>query len=397
MFKKDIDSILLKYFEDSLTSEELVFLEKWIEDNQEEYLNVVKLHFSSLESKQEVDADLAYQKFKRKINEDREVVVSKSKLVYSFLKYAAIFVGIAVSSFLIYQNNFKQDSGFFDAKNGVYDKATLILEDGSEVVLEEHQNEEIKSSGGVKISNNNKVLKYSAVGNKLNQNHGKVTYNTLHVPNGGIYQLELPDGTIVWLNSATSLKFPTQFIGKERVVSVDGEAYFEVEKDKKRPFIVKTQFADIAVLGTHFNVSSYDEDDFFSTALLEGSVRLKAINKSVANVTLKPGQKGNLIKDGDSPISVKTVDVNQEIAWKEGQFFFKKETLGAIIKKLSRWYKVDFKLDDKSIAYFTFTGVAQKEQPVEYLLDIISNTSKVKYEVIKKTKEGRKRIVIKKK
>lgn len=394
MFKKDIDSILLKYFDGSITSEELIFLEEWIVDNQEEYFNVVKLYFSGLESKQQIDADLAYQKFIRRINEVKVVTISKLKSVF---KHAAIVVGIAISSLLVYQIGSKHDAVFFGPKNVVYDKATLILADGSEVVLEEHQNEEIKSGGGVKISNSNKILRYSVVGNKLNENSGKVTYNTLHVPNGGIYQIELPDGTIVWLNSATSLKFPTQFIGKERVVSVDGEAYFEVEKDKKKPFIVKTQFADITVLGTHFNVSSYDEDNFFSTALLEGSVRLNALNQSNANVTLKPGQKGNLIKEGDSPISVKNVDVTQEVAWKDGKFFFEKESLGTIVKKLGRWYKADFKFDEKSIASFTFTGVAQKDQPLEYLLDIISKTSKVKYEIIKLPKSGRKMILIKKK
>ena len=364
---------------------------------KQEYLEAVKVYFSAIESKQDIDTDLAYQKFIEKINEVKVVPIAKPKSAYKILKYAAVFVGVSIGSFLLYQNLYKQDLGLSGTKAAAYDKATLVLADGTEVVLEEHQNEEIKSEDGVKIVNNTKVLKFNAINASVSVDPSKVTYNTLYVPNGGLYQIELPDGSKVWLNSATSLKFPTQFAGNQRVVSIDGEAYFEIQKDKKKPFIVKTETAAVTVLGTHFNVSSYSEDAFFATTLIEGSVQLTASNQEAVKVILKPGEKGNLVKGDNSQIDVNEVDVYQEVAWKDGKFFFEKEKLGTIIAKLSRWYNVDFKFEDQSVANYTFTGVARKDQPVEYLLDIISKTSNMRYEVVKNAKNSRKLIKIRKK
>lgn len=397
MYTEKIETILLKYFNGNATIEEEGFLEEWISNNQQEYADAVKVYFSSTGQKHPIDTNLAYQKFIKKINEVQVVSIAKRKFANRILKYAAVFIGVTVSSFLLYQNVYKQDIIIPETKAVVYDKATLVLADGTEVVLEDHQNEEIKSEAGVKVVNKTKVLKFSTVSKKRNTDPIEVTYNTLHVPNGGIYQLELPDGSKVWLNSATSLKFPTQFVGKERVVSVeDGEAYFEVQKDKKKPFVVKTQTADITVLGTHFNVSAYSEDDFFAATLVEGSVLLTASNQGIANVILKPGEKGSLVKNSTSSINVNEVDVYHETAWKDGKFFFQKEKLGSIIVKLSRWYNVDFKFENQSVANYTFTGVAKKDQPIEYLLGIMSKTSKMKYEIVKMPKTDRKLIKIRK-
>lgn len=391
----NIETILLKYLNGGTTLEEMCFLEDWILNNQQEYIDAVKVHFSTLESKQDIDADLAYQKFIKKINEVKVVPIAKPKPAYKILKYAAVFIGVSISSFLVYQNFYKQDLGLSVTKAVAYDKATLVLADGTEVVLDEHQNEEIKTDAGVKIVNKTKVLKFSATNTVADVT--EETYNTLYVPNGEIYQIELPDGSKVWLNSATSLRFPTQFVGNQRVVFIGGEAYFEIQKDKKKPFIVKTQTADITVLGTHFNVSSYSEDGFFATTLLEGSVKLSASNKGVAAVILKPGQKGSLAKNSNSSININEVDVYQETAWKDGKFFFEKEKLGTIISKLNRWYNADFKFEDPSVANYTFTGVARKDQPIEYLLDLISKTSNVKFEISKPSKGNRKLIKIRKK
>lgn len=396
MYIENIETILLKYFRGCATSAEVDFLEEWISNNQQEYIDAVKVYFSAIESKQDIDTDLAYQRFIEKIKEVKVLPIAKPKLVNKVLKYAAVFIGISIGSFLLYQNLYKQDLNLSGNKAGGYDKATLVLADGTEVVLEEHQNEEIKSEGGVMIVNKTKTLKCSAPSGS-SADPTKVTYNTLYVPNGGIYQIELPDGSKVWLNSATSLKFPTQFVGNQRVVTIDGEAYFEIQKDKKKPFIVKTETADVTVLGTHFNVSSYSEDAFFAATLMEGSVELTASNQEAAKVILKPGQKGSLVKSNNAKIEVKEVDVYQEIVWKDGKFFFEKEKLGTITSKLGRWYNVSFIFENQSVADYAFTGVARKDQPIEYLLDIISKTSNMRYEVVKNTKNNKKLIKIRKK
>jgi transmembrane sensor len=124
---------------------------------------------------------------------------------------------------------------------------------------------------------------------------------------------------------------------------------------------------------------------------------LSASNQGIANVVLKPGQKGSLVKGENSPIAVNEVDAYQEIAWKDGKFFFEKEKLGTITTKLGRWYNVDFRFEDQSVANYIFTGVAKKEQPIEYLLDIISKTSNMKFEIVKMPKTNRKLINIRKK
>lgn len=398
MYIEKIETILLKYFRGELTLEESEFLEEWISNNEQEYLDAVKVYFSATESKPDIDTDLAYQKFVRKRDTAKVVSIAKPKLAFKILKYAAVFLGVSLSSVLLYQSLSKQDLKFAEAKTKLsYDKVTLVLGDGTEVVLEEHQDEEIKSDQAVKIVNKDKVLKFSVAATVANSKPSAISYNTLHVPRGGIYQIELPDGTLAWLNSATSLKFPTRFTAKERTVFVDGEAYFEVHKDKTKPFIVKTPTANVTVLGTHFNVSSYSEDAFFATTLLEGSVRLSASKQGIANVILKPGEKGSLVKGNSTSIAIKEVDVHQEIDWKEGKFFFEKEKLGTITTKLKRWYDVDFKFEDPSVANYTFTGVAKKNQSVEYLLEIMSKTSNVNFEIVKMSKGNKKLIKISKK
>jgi transmembrane sensor len=394
MYIENIEIILGKYFSGNATVAEVEFLEDWILKNQQEYSEAVKIYFLTAQSRQHLNAEEAYEKFLGKINEVKVVSIGKRKLGYRILKYAALFVGVSVGSFLLYQNLNKQ--GVASPKTA-YDKATLVLADGTEVVLEEHQNEVLESEDGVKIVNKNKVLKCSAIVAAVKGDPTKVAYNTLHVPVGEIYQVELPDGSKVWMNSSTSLKFPTKFVGTQREVTMDGEAYFEIEKDKSKPFVVKTQTAEVTVLGTHFNVSAYGDDDFFATTLIEGSVRLDATNQESGKVVLKPGQKGSLLKGNNPAIVVNEVDIYQEIAWKDGKFYFEKEKLGTIISKLSRWYDVDFALENQSLANYTFTGIVLKDKPVEYLLDIISKTSKVDYEVIKKGKANRKLIKIRKK
>lgn len=394
MYIENVEIILEKYFSGTATAAEVEFLEDWILKNQQEYSEAVKVYFLTMESKQHLDTEEAYQKFLEKINEVKVVSIEKRKLGYRILKYAALVVGVTLGSFLLYQNLNKQD---LTSSKTAYDKATLVLADGTEVVLEEHQGEVLESEEGVKIVNKNKILKCSAIAAAVNEDPAKVAYNTLHVPVGEIYQVELPDGSKVWMNSATSLRFPTKFVGNQRVVTIDGEAYFEIEKDKHKPFVVKTAKAEVMVLGTHFNVSAYGEDDFFATTLIEGSVQLTAAAQESEKVILKPGQKGSLAKANNSAIAVNEVDVYQEIAWKDGKFYFEKEKLGTIISKLSRWYDVDFALENQSLANYTFTGVVQKDKPVEYLMDIISKTSKVDYEVVKKGKVNRKLIKIRKK
>lgn len=178
----------------------------------------------------------------------------------------------------------------------------------------------------------------------------KVLYNTISTPRGGQYQVVLADGSSVWLNSESFLRFPTDFMGKERRVEISGEAYFEIVKNKAMPFVVSINGAEVQVLGTHFNVKAYKDETLLKTTLLEGSVKFVAGHTTL---TLKPGQQSQLKEDGDVNV-LSGVDVDKVVAWKNGYFDFDGEDLATITKQLSRWYDIEVigtgKIDDRFYA-----------------------------------------------
>lgn len=214
-------------------------------------------------------------------------------------------------------------------------KATLTLADGSTISLTDANNGELAKQSGVKISKSkNGELVYSVVASDATP----LAFNTISTPKGGIYQVNLPDGTKVWLNAASSIKFPTTFAQlSQRKVELEGEAYFEVAKNKKVPFVVSTSGQQVQVLGTHFNISSYSDEGELKTTLLEGSVKVVAAN----TIVLKPGQQSNLKRNGSGDLKVSTANIAQVMAWKNGFFHFEKENLHEVMRQLSRWYDIE--------------------------------------------------------
>ena len=212
-------------------------------------------------------------------------------------------------------------------------KAVLTLADGSRIVLDSAMNGLLAQQGKAKIlKTGDGKLAYSLSENLENE----LLYNTVTTPRGGQYQIILPDGTQVWLNAATSLRFPTAFASNERIVELTGEAYFEVKKNRTSPFTVKTGDASIQVLGTHFNVMAYSDEDEMKTTLLEGSVK---ITKTGSEALLLPGQQA--ISKGNSNLQViKNADTDEAVAWKNGYFQFSKIDENAL-RQISRWYDVD--------------------------------------------------------
>jgi ferric-dicitrate binding protein FerR (iron transport regulator) len=217
------------------------------------------------------------------------------------------------------------------------DKAILRLADGSTIVLDDVQNGILTQQGSTKVIKVGGKLAYDA----LNAGSKEIVYNTISTPRGGQYRVELPDGSQVWLNAASSIHFPTAFVGKDRRVEISGEAYFEVAENPFMPFIVRVNGAEVQVLGTHFNVMAYKEEAAVKTTLLEGSVRFVSGNSS--NM-LKPGQQSQLTKDGQVKVE-SGVDVDEVMAWKNGMFYFENADIETVMRQLSRWYdvEVDFK------------------------------------------------------
>lgn len=208
-------------------------------------------------------------------------------------------------------------------------KAILILGNGGQIDLSATANGRISQAGKTLID---KVQNGQLVYEKTNAGPDDLSYNTIITPRGGQYQVVLADGTKVWLNAASSLKFPTAFAGTERHVELQGEAYFEVARNKDMPFTVSAGNVHVKVLGTGFNISAYEDDSFIKTTLLEGSVQLSQ------KLLLTPGQQA--VSDGNG-VAVKTVNVEDAVAWKNGYFSFRKENIRSVMRKIARWYDVD--------------------------------------------------------
>jgi len=367
-----------------LSIEENALLQEWlsIPENQEYYQKVINAE--TLKSKERfyktVNRDLAFERIKEKID-FREAPVILLLDYKKVLKYAAVLVFLAaISSVFYYLNNdakMQNQEVVVKSIEPKYNNPTLILADGTVTSLEPEK-EKIISKNGV-ISNVNHVLVYDVKAIKGMVSKGE---NTLIVPVGGIYAVILSDGTKVWLNSKSSLKYPVLFSGTTRDVTLEGEAYFEVSKNPHSPFTVKTKSGNVTVLGTHFNVSAYQEDKKFETTLAEGKVKISQISKTEkdASVILKPGQQASVRNE---TIRVAEVDPYGCSAWKDGKFYFENENLKNILDKMERWYNFNVRFEQKSLEQIKFTGILLKDQPIDQFLDIIRKTSNVKYKITK--------------
>ena len=252
-------------------------------------------------------------------------------------------------------------------------KAMLTLGNGKVIVLDSAHNGMLATQGGVHVyKSKNGRLVYDV--SKYNtQPTDELTYNTISTPRGGQYQVVLPDGSKVWLNAQSSLKFPARFTDKQRNVTLQGEAYFEVAKDKMHPFKVSVNNTEVEVLGTHFNIMGYNDEDATTTTLLEGSVK---IIKGNTQQLIVPGQQAMVKQD----ITVKNVNVNEAVEWKNGNFNFAHEKLQSIMRKIARWYDVDVDYEGKTTPA-TFVGTVPRSQNITEVLKYLELTGLVHFKI----------------
>lgn len=296
----------------------------------------------------------------------------------------ALSIGTVLFKFKFQQTNEKNNlySGKENSIKPGTTTATLTLADGTTITLDKAKNGVLATSAGAVIRKlKNGLLAYDYDGSEKTDPN---LLNTIRIPRGGQYTVHLPDGTIVWLNSESSLSYPVTFSASRREVILKGEAYFEVAKDRKKPFIVHAGRADINVLGTQFNVSAYTGDNVVKTTLLEGSVRLT--NES-ASAILIPGEQGIAIGTNNS-ISKRHVNVNRVIAWKNGYFIFKDDSIRDIMKQIGRWYDVDIEYRG-DVTDKTFGGIYSKNKDIEELLKGLELTGIVNFKI-----DGRRVIVM---
>jgi transmembrane sensor len=275
------------------------------------------------------------------------------------------------------------------------DGAILTLADGSQVVLDSLGNGIIATQNGAKVVLSNGALTYDQNGNAS----GDVIYNTMHTPRGRQFQLVLPDGTKVWLNAASSIKYPTVFNGDTRTVEMDGEAYFEVapiqlRSGQKQPFTVTISSrsgrpdAEVQVLGTHFNINAYDDENAVKTTLLEGSVAVRSASGNRGSTAfLKPGEQA-VIK-GYSPLLINhSPDIQQVMAWKNGLFNFNGYDIKAVMREIGRWYDLDIVYEAEPEPE-EMMGELQRNLSLAQVMKILQKIH-VKYRI-----EGRQLIVMK--
>lgn len=389
MEEKVIDIISKTLGGQQTNTEEKKQLDLWLEKegNKRFYTRLEMFCKTSAEALRspQANVDQAFKKHLEKMKQLR----AKGRMQFFKKSYpyaAAILLMFGLFSVMMYLGRegasvSQEDEWLTEIKPGIQ-KAELILADGNILGLnEEDKKDEIKEKDGTVISNTGSSLIYKASAKTETK---ELSYNSLVVPRGGEYQLELEDGTKVWINSESRLRYPTQFSKDKRTVLLEGEAYFEVSKDKDRPFIVKTQGVDVRVLGTSFNVSSYSDEEDIRTTLVEGSVIVMDSQNHSNSVMLNPGYQAVYSKDLKD-LESKKVNIDLYTSWKDGKFIFQESSLSDIMNRVSRWYDVKVFYQNNEVEKLRFTGSLKRYDHLDRLLKMIEKTNEVHFVVGEKT------------
>lgn len=303
----------------------------------------------------------------------------KHPLLHRWWRYAAvIFIPLLVGSLAFWIQHLKEAPEAVPVFLGQLEpgnrQAILKLSDGEMINLTTVGRDTLLTRDGVTIrldSSRSVFYQGEAV-----TGHA-VDYNTIIVPRGGEYRLVLADGSVVWLNADSELKFPIAFHGDQRKVFLKGEAYFDIVKNPALPFVVDVAGMEVKVLGTRFNVNAYREDGVFQTTLVSGKVEVRNV-ENAERVTLLPDQQAQL-KDGH--LYVSAVDASACVAWINGKFYFESESLLEIAAQLERWYDVDFFFAREELKHYEFTGVIRRDYTANQILDMITKTTNVHFEI----------------
>lgn len=318
-------------------------------------------------------------------NFSEKILARRNKFLFSakWLSAAAAAVILLGTGLLFYKFRHGFSSDQVDLAQSVIlpgtNKAILTLSDGTKISLDDTGNGQVYNKNGLSIiktdSGSLTYRSYSVQGAVADH---QMQYNTLYVPRGGQYRITLPDGTKVWMNSASTLRFPVTSNGRDRFVSLSGEGYFEVAHNKQLPFKVRTADQEIRVLGTHFNVKGYNEEGLISTTLLEGSVQISKLSSGDSKLLL-PGQQANTGR-GSTGIVLSAVNVDQVIAWKNGYFIFDNQDIQSIMKAISRWYDIDVLYESK-LSEDRYGGTFSRHANLSEILDNLQELGNVRFQI----------------
>jgi len=375
MSTETLEELAKKFLSGTASEEEAKRLHTWYDNWQDDEEVIV----TEIEESEEQIRDRIFVQIQEKIKEENKKMTPIIPIWgRKWLKYAAIIFLMAGSAILWYLNKpdeikvlASQTERFKNDIKPGGNKAILILADGSKITLDSAGKGELAIQANALIE---KPAEGELAYTEDNQKKAtEVLFNMVSTPKGGQYQVLLSDGTKVWLNAASSLKFPTSFPGNEREVELQGEAYFEVSKNADKPFHVLVNDMRVEVLGTHFNIMAYDNESVIKTTLLEGSVKVR---KGESTQILEPGQQAQL-QQNETIKLVKDADLAETMAWKNGLFKFNDLTIDEIMHQVERWYDISFKYEGKVPDHFVST--LPRNMTMIQLFKILEETGKVHF------------------
>ena len=376
-----IAGLIAKKNKGTISPDEMQELETWANKNDQNknvYTKATDEQFllGNLEVYDRIESSEAWRSIEDKLFTTKTV----GMFTHTWLRYAAALIPLFVAisfTWYYFSSPATQELASIDvvAKPGT-EKATLILADGSEIDLEETRQIRAIDQPGAIVTTGQQGISYRA--NIEDDNPRTLVYNELVIPRGGRYNLKLADGTAVWLNAGSSLKFPVAFSDTTREVFLTGEAYFDVSHDGK-PFIVSSGEMDIRVLGTTFNITAYDDEDIIKTTLVEGSVKI-TITGDGTTKTLAPNDQA-VIKKGETTLEVREVNTDQYTSWVQGKFEFNNDNLDVVMKRLARWYDFEYKFENETAKNFHFTTRIKNDKSISSILEMLEMTTNVKFEI----------------
>jgi transmembrane sensor len=375
--QRRIYHLVEKYFRQTLTEPEKEELVQWIRraGDDEVLRDVLEHAWFSYEPDVSLEDTASERILAQLFRREPEIATARRRSVGpGLLRWAAAAAILLVAGYGAWQwshphkkitHSIETAAAKKDVQPGG-NRAVLTLADGSSIALDSMQNGALTHQGGTKIIKlANGQLAYTKAGDSANE----VLYNTIATPRGGQYRLQLPDGSMVWLNAASSLRFPTVFSGAARTVELRGEAYFEVAKNARMPFEVSVKGISIAVLGTRFNVNAYDDEAAVRTTLVEGGV---SVSRNGQKRVLKPGQQAAVSAGGAITLSSEP-HIEEALAWKEGRFLFDGADIAGVMRQLARWYNVEVVYRGGAVTQH-FNGGISRNAPLSKVCSMLEAT-----------------------
>ncbi len=372
----DIAVLVGKYLADNLTEEERSLLEEWIalsERNRRWFQRVTDEKYRTWKGSNVrlVDVERGWQDLQSKRSKK-----AGKRLWVRWCRYAAILVLPLLVGIIIYRYTEEPQVEETTTITSGTSKARLILANGTSISLEQQQKRVVEEENGTRIDLQQQQVVYE---NAISDEYEELVYNELVIPRGGEYSLTLSDGTVVYMNADSKLRFPVKFDRNLRMVELEGEAYFKVQRNEKVPFIVKTSQISVQVLGTEFNVSAYAEELVIQTTLVSGAVKVFSEDEK-ESVILRPGEQAEFSRITHE-IQLETVDVSYVTAWKDGRLRFQEKPLFEIMKNVARWYDVEIIYEDEEVKYYPFGCNFNRMATIESLLQIFEATGTIETRV----------------